>query len=470
MFAKNAGALIRDEAGRLREKVRQKKMSPPEAVRHLQFTGDWQKRRLLSFRRFDPRIKITDKVDEIEEQVGLRERRLLARACGTADTSAHLSRKQKQARNIIVVRTRRGFPFSLARVPRARRREQPADVEQILNWADGKRDLLEILDLHRFDTGKGMDSRRISELIRYLRLLQEFGYVDLRYQITVGKADIKKGLRRLGVREGGRIMVHTSLTGLGYVRGGAKALCEALMELVTAEGVLMMSSFNHDRPFHEDAPGYYDPRETPATDGIVPDTFWRMRGVCRSLNPTHAFAVWGKDARDYVKNHHKVTTMGAGSPAGLLEQQAGKIVLIDCPGANSFHHVVEMTNSVHCLGKRTEEYSVRLPNHRTVKCRTWGWRRTLCPISEKGLYIPEMRRRGLMREGRVGNAHVSVFRMGDCRAVLEEFFKGKIKGCPGCAPCSIRPRTVEATVKSDWDDREGRVKDHTTAFMGNYWS
>ncbi|HEX67879.1 MAG TPA: AAC(3) family N-acetyltransferase, partial [bacterium] len=319
----------------------------------------------------------------------------------------------------------------------------------------------------KYETGKTLEEKEVSYLIRYLNLLNKYGYIKIHYKVSLTKEDIKKGLRKLGIRKGDRIMVHSSLSSFGYVKGGAKTVIKALMEVVTKKGVLMMPSFNHYNVFKEGGPGYYSPKETPTTNGKIPDTFWRMKGVYRSLNPSHPFAVWGRNAKSYVKNHHKVLTMGENSPLHLLEKEGGKVILIDCPNANTFHHVVEMTNNVPCLGKRTEEYPVKLPNGRMVRCRTWGWRNGSCPITDKGIYIEEMKRRGLIKEGKIGNAEVLVFKMKDCRKVIEEFLKGKIKGIPGCRSCNIRPRTVKATVESDWDDEKKRVKPDTTAFIGD---
>ena len=52
--------------------------------------------------------------------------------------------------------------------------------------------------------------------------------------------DMKTALKDLGVRKGQAIMVHTSLSSLGYVCGGAQSVIEALLESVGDEGTIMM--------------------------------------------------------------------------------------------------------------------------------------------------------------------------------------------------------------------------------------
>ena len=48
--------------------------------------------------------------------------------------------------------------------------------------------------------------------------------------------DIKAALKEVGVKKGKAIMVHTSLSSLGYVCGGAQSVIEALLESVGEEG------------------------------------------------------------------------------------------------------------------------------------------------------------------------------------------------------------------------------------------
>ena len=46
------------------------------------------------------------------------------------------------------------------------------------------------------------------------------------------KKDIIEALHKVGIRQGQSIMVHTSLSSLGFVCGGAQPVIEALLECV----------------------------------------------------------------------------------------------------------------------------------------------------------------------------------------------------------------------------------------------
>lgn len=103
---------------------------------------------------------------------------------------------------------------------------------------------------------------------------------------TVSKDEIIAGLKRVGLKAGCGVIVHSSLKTFG--RGvRARTIIESLMEVVTPEGTILMPSFNHGRAFRKGAPGYFDPLTTPTASGAIAEMFWRRPGVLRSLNPTH---------------------------------------------------------------------------------------------------------------------------------------------------------------------------------------
>jgi len=383
-----------------------------------------------------------------------------------------LSREDKKSENIVITWRKPVFIFSLAEIPHKERISPPEEFYSVINRVDGKKDMYQIFkEISSEREFYGMNEISEAEkksLIKYIQYLSNYNYLKFYYKTIVTKQDIKSGLEKLGIKKGDKVIVHSSLSSLGYVEGGAKAVCEALMELIGKEGVLMMPSFNHGEIFRNDPDAYFSPLETPTTNGAVPEAFWKIKDVYRSLNPTHSFAVWGKNAKDFVKNHHKYLTMGKGSPLYLLEKEGGKIILIDALSANTFHHVVEQTNNVPCLGKRTEQYPVKLPSGEIVHIRTWGWRGRACEITDKGAYWDYIRKNKLLKEGKIGGAQVFVLNMKVCRQVIEKFLKGEIKGFSGCRKCKIKPRIVSQTVESDWDNEKETVKSDTTAFVGDY--
>jgi len=269
----------------------------------------------------------------------------------------------------------------------------------------------------------------------------------------------------LGLRTGMGVMVHSSLRSFGYVEGGARAIIEALMEVITPEGTLLMPSFNHCVPFEDGGPGFYDPLTTQTINGATPDAFWRMPNVLRSLDPTHPIAAWGQHAQRYTLFHHRTLTMGPQSPLGLLQADGGYGLLLGIDYTyNTFHHVVETTLNSPCLGKRTEVYPVQLPVGRRVLGRTWGWRAGDCPFTDQNRYGALMAERRLQRQELIGTCTATLFKLQDCFGVVAELLRNGGWGFPPCSACPIRPRVVEQTVESDWDEAAQTLREESVAW------
>src|SRR5574344_1025995 len=56
----------------------------------------------------------------------------------------------------------------------------------------------------------------------------------------LSKSDVLGAFKKLGLQRGQVIMVHTSLSKLGFVCGGPQIIIEALLECVGEEGTIVM--------------------------------------------------------------------------------------------------------------------------------------------------------------------------------------------------------------------------------------
>ncbi|MED1448875.1 AAC(3) family N-acetyltransferase, partial [Bacillus pacificus] len=57
---------------------------------------------------------------------------------------------------------------------------------------------------------------------------------------------ITNDLRKLGLEKGMTVIVHSSLSSIGWVSGGAVAVVEALMNVITEEGTIIMPTQSSD--------------------------------------------------------------------------------------------------------------------------------------------------------------------------------------------------------------------------------
>ena len=157
---------------------------------------------------------------------------------------------------------------------------------------------------------------------------------------TVTRGLLERKLLELGLGTGDWVMVHISLSSMGYVEPaeggtGADTVVDALLETVGETGLLMMPTFTHRRfPFH--------PLRARSASGAITEALRLRPGSFRSRHPTHAICAMGREAERVVRGHERTTAFGADSPLGRLALRGGAILLLGVGhNANSAVHVAE---------------------------------------------------------------------------------------------------------------------------------
>lgn len=159
------------------------------------------------------------------------------------------------------------------------------------------------------------------------------------------KQDVLESLRKIGLSEGQNVMVHTSLSSLGFVCGGAQIIIEALTEIVGKNGTIMMptqtwknldptAGVHWEEPeewwdlIRENWPAYNKDITPTNTMGAVSEMFRSWPGAVRSNHPARSVAAWGKNAEYLTKEHDLSNIFGEGSPIGKLYDLDGYVLLI----------------------------------------------------------------------------------------------------------------------------------------------
>jgi aminoglycoside 3-N-acetyltransferase len=175
----------------------------------------------------------------------------------------------------------------------------------------------------------------------------------------VTQAGLADDLRRLGVRPGSVLLVHTSMTALGWVCGGPQAVVGALLDALGPDGTLVVPTHSNSNsepsewqnpPVPEDwwpviraEMPPYDPARTPSRGlGVVVELVRTWPGARRSGHPHYSFAAVGPAADVITAGHALDSGLGEESPLARVHDLDGDVLLLGAGHAsNTSLHLAE---------------------------------------------------------------------------------------------------------------------------------
>ena len=158
----------------------------------------------------------------------------------------------------------------------------------------------------------------------------------------------------LGIKENDTVLVHASLSSLGFVEGGADTVIDTLIS-VLKDGTLLMPTLSFDSVTVSEP--VFSVNDTPSCVGKISETFRKRAGVIRSMHPTHSVAAYGKNT----------------SPFSLLPKYNGKVLMLGCTLSpnTSMHGVEELINPDYLLCPEMTEYILIDKDGKEIKKKYW---------------------------------------------------------------------------------------------------
>ncbi|HLP32184.1 MAG TPA: AAC(3) family N-acetyltransferase [Bacteroidia bacterium] len=244
---------------------------------------------------------------------------------------------------------------------------------------------------------------------------------------AITKEQVIADLVKLGLKKGDSVLVHSSLSKMGYVEGGPVTVIDAITETIGPEGTLMFPTFPFDTLLEVFFEHYntFDRSNTPSKMGKITEVFRKMDGVTRSFHPTHPVAAKGPLAEYYTKDHYnQPTPFNKNSPFYKLTEKNGKVLTIGLyiETYTSFHVLEDYIEDFKYPVYRKEWYEVNMIDYdgTTSKVKTRIHDGAYSMRRKYNEMVPMFVKDGAMVLGNIGEAHGSLI---DAKKFLDSMVK-----------------------------------------------
>ncbi len=224
-------------------------------------------------------------------------------------------------------------------------------------------------------------------------------------------------LRICGLGAGDSVLVHSSLSRIGFVEGGPKTLVDGLLAVIGTSGNLLMPSSPN--------PGYqldyirnltqFDVQNDPSKMGAITEYFRTLPGVMRSESPTEPVCCFGPKA-DWFTNGHlgETTPYTKNSPFARLAEANGKILYIGVTLDNA-------GTSLHVLEDAVADFKYPVYYPEVFRVSVKQTNGNLVPVSVKvhnpeqsakrrcDELLPLFEAKGVMKRSTIGEAQTLIF-------------------------------------------------------------
>ncbi|MEO6143203.1 MAG: AAC(3) family N-acetyltransferase [Dermatophilaceae bacterium] len=254
--------------------------------------------------------------------------------------------------------------------------------------------------------------------------------------LTIDREEIVTGLKIIGLQAGDHVLVHSSLSSLGSVVGGAATVVQALLDVVTTSGTVLAPTLTGNAEIGCQSEVFFDEARTQSWTGAIAEAVRTWPGAMRSLHPTHSVAAIGAGAERLTRGHLDcLTPCGEGSPYSHVAQEPhGMILLLGCDHESNttLHHVEELAGVPYHL-QNTPVHAVICADgqvhRRTFFAHQYGAARRFAAIEALLL------ERGLQTQGEIGQATARLLPSGpsvrmalDLLRAAPDFFLGEASG------------------------------------------
>lgn len=147
------------------------------------------------------------------------------------------------------------------------------------------------LGIENFEAFKKKNKRKVNRLI---------------YKNKYDANDLIQVMKKMGMKKGSVVFIHSSMTEFYNYTGTAEELIQNIINVIGEEGTLMMPAYPKTQKFNDEVD--FDVLSSPSGAGYLSEVFRKMPGVKRSINLQHSVCAYGKLAEYFTNEHHLSST------------------------------------------------------------------------------------------------------------------------------------------------------------------
>jgi len=147
------------------------------------------------------------------------------------------------------------------------------------------------LGIENFEAFKKKNKRKVNRLI---------------YKNKYDANDLIQVMKKMGMKKGSVVFIHSSMTEFYNYTGTAEELIQNIINVIGEEGTLMMPAYPKTQKFNDEVD--FDVLNSPSGAGYLSEVFRKMPGVKRSINLQHSVCAYGKLAEYFTNEHHLSST------------------------------------------------------------------------------------------------------------------------------------------------------------------
>lgn len=229
----------------------------------------------------------------------------------------------------------------------------------------------------------------------------------------ITQKELESELKEMGIEQGDTLLVHSSLSKIGFVDGGAQTVVEGLLNVIGEKGNLLMPNSpnaSYQLEYIKSIP-YFDVENSASKLGSITEYHRQHPQSLRSWHPTEPVSCIGPAAKYFVSEHFgQITPYNEKSPFYRVAEQKGKILMIGVTLDNAGTNLHTLEDAIENF-----KYPVYYPEVFEVKIKTPDG--TMHTVKTKvhnpewskkrkcdGL-IPLFEKEGALVHTKLGNAH-----------------------------------------------------------------